>query len=93
MKKKTITELRSTLFKTFNDVVTCESPVIPHKNGTEIVMAPVSKISELEQEVELHKNLAICYAQALRGEGISSSELKSKLKSKEEANLLIEFFK
>lgn len=51
--KKTITELRNTLFET------------------------------LQKEVELHNNFAIGYAQALRGEGISTSDLKPKLKKKE----------
>lgn len=31
-------------------------------------------------QVELHKNLAIGYAQAMRGEGISSDKLKTQLK-------------
>jgi len=82
-KRKTITELRNTLFETFDEVVAGEVQLISHKNGTEVAMVPVNKIEELFNEIELHKNLAIGYAQALRGDGISSSELKDKLKKKE----------
>ncbi|MGB0454293.1 MAG: type II toxin-antitoxin system Phd/YefM family antitoxin [Bacteriovoracaceae bacterium] len=83
MKKKTITELRTTLFETFEEVVEGEVQLISHKNGSEIAMVSVDHIEKLEQEVELHKNLAIGYAQALRGEGVDSGELKAKLKKKE----------
>ncbi len=34
-------------------------------------MVPADTINELTEQVELHKNLAIGYAQALRGEGIT----------------------
>lgn len=83
VRKKTITELRNTLFDTFDEVVAGETQVISHKNGTEIAMVPVDKIERLQDEIELHKNLAIGYAQALRGEGVSTSALKEKLKKKE----------
>jgi hypothetical protein len=83
LKRKTITELRSSLFETFEEVVLGESQLISHKNGNEVAMVSVTKIEELYNEIELHKNLAIGYAQALRGEGVSSSDLKSKLKKKE----------
>jgi|GEM_PF-2126744 len=83
IKKKTITELRNTLFDTFDEVVAGETQLISHKNGNEIAMVPVDKIDRLYDEIELHKNLAIGYAQALRGEGVSTSVLKEKLKKKE----------
>lgn len=81
--RKTITELRNTLFETFDDVVKGQTHFISHKNGTEIAMVTSETITNLQDEVELHKNLAIGYAQALRGEGISSSELLEKLKNKQ----------
>lgn len=83
IKKKTITELRNTLFDTFDQVVAGEIQFISHKNGTEIAMVPADQIHKLHEEIELHKNLAIGYAQALRGEGISTSDLKAKLKKGE----------
>lgn len=83
VKRKTITELRSTLFETFDEVVSGEIQFISHKNGNEIAMVPADEIDKLHEEIELHKNLAIGYAQALRGEGVSSSTLKEKLKKKE----------
>jgi two-component system LytT family response regulator len=46
------------------------------------LMKPI-EIEKLHDEIELHKNIAIGYAQALRGEGISSSDLKERLKTKE----------
>ena len=82
-KRKTITELRNTLFETFDEVAAGETQFISHKNGTEIAMVSVDKIENLYNEIELHKNLAIGYAQALRGEGISTSDLKKRLKKKE----------
>ena len=85
MKRKSITELRSSLFETFDEVVSGETQIITHKNGSTIAMVPTDKMEELNKEIELHKNLAIGYAQALRGEGISSSSLKKKLKSTEKA--------
>lgn len=84
-KRKTITELRNSLFETFDEVVSGEAQVITHKNGTMIAMVPIDKIEEMNKEIELHKNLAIGYAQALRGEGISTDLLKKKLKNKEKA--------
>ena len=81
-KRKTITELRNSLFETFDDVVSGETQLITHKNGTMVAMIPVGEIESLKEEVELHKNLAIGYAQALRGEGVSSSTLKDRLKKK-----------
>ena len=82
-KRKSITELRSSLFETFDEVVAGETQLITHKNGSMVAMVPISEINRLNEEIELHKNLAIGYAQALRGEGISSSSLKEKLKKKE----------
>jgi len=38
-----------------------------------------------DHTIILHKNLATGYAQALRGEGISTTSLKAKLKKKESA--------
>lgn len=84
-KRKTITELRNSIFETFDEVVAGETQIITHKNGSSVAMVPTDKIDKLNQEIELHKNLAIGYAQALRGEGISSSELKKKFKNKEKA--------
>ena len=82
-RKKTITELRNTLFETFDEVAAGETQFISHKNGTEIAMVSVDKIEKLYNEIELHKNIAIGYAQALRGEGVSTNELKERLKKKE----------
>lgn len=83
LKRKSITELRSTLFETFDEVAAGETQYISHKNGTEIAMVSVDKIEKLYSEIELHKNLAIGYAQALRGEGVSTNDLKERLKKKE----------
>jgi len=83
-KKKTITELRNSLFETFDDVVSGETQIITHKNGSSVAMVPIERIEVLTQEIELHKNLAIGYAQALRGEGISTKTLKERLKKKEQ---------
>jgi DNA polymerase III epsilon subunit-like protein len=58
-KRKTITELRNSLFETFEEVAIGEDHLI------------------------YHKNISIGYAQAIRGEGISSADLKEKLKNKE----------
>jgi len=82
-KRKTITELRNTLFETFDEVAAGETQFISHKNGTEIAMVSVDKIENLYNEIELHKNIAIGYAQALRGEGVNTSDLKERLKKKE----------
>lgn len=38
------------------------------------------KLAEIQDIT--HKNLAIGYAQAMRGEGVSSDELKARMKSK-----------
>jgi len=84
-KQKSITELRNTLFETFEQVVSGEAQLITHKNGKKLAMVPAETINELNEQIELHKNLAIGYAQALRGEGISSNQLKNKLKDKEKA--------
>ena len=84
-KQKSITELRNTLFETFDQVVAGETQVITHKNGKMLAMVPINTINELNEQIELHKNLAIGYAQALRSEGISSRSLKEKLKAKETA--------
>ena len=82
-KTKTITELRSSLFETFDEVVLGQPQIISHKNGNTIAMVPINEIEVLQSEVELHKNLAIGYAQALRGEGKSTEDLKTRLKKKE----------
>jgi PHD/YefM family antitoxin component YafN of YafNO toxin-antitoxin module len=87
-KSKTITELRSSLFETFDEVIAGETQVITHKNGTAVAMISLSKIEALEDEIDLHKNLAIGYAQAMRGEGLSTQELKSKMKEKEKEKKL-----
>lgn len=82
-KRKSITELRNSLFETFDEVVAGETQFITHKNGSMVAMVPADQIEKMNDEIELHKNLAIGYAQALRGEGISSSNLKDRLKKKE----------
>ncbi len=71
------------MFETFDEVAAGETQYISHKNGTEIAMVSVDKIEKLYNEIELHKNLAIGYAQALRGEGVSTNDLKERLKKKE----------
>ncbi len=71
------------MFETFDEVAAGETQYISHKNGTEIAMVSVDKIEKLYSEIELHKNLAIGYAQALRGEGVSTNDLKERLKKKE----------
>ena len=81
-KSKTITELRNTIFETFDEVIAGETQVITHKNGSMVAMISVDKIEGLYEEIELHKNLAIGYAQAMRGEGVTSSELKKRLSKK-----------
>ena len=81
-KSKSITELRNTIFETFDEVIAGETQVITHKNGNMVAMISVDKIESLYEEIELHKNLAIGYAQAMRGEGVSSDELKNLLKEK-----------
>jgi len=83
-KQKSITELRKSLFETFEEVVAGEAQLITHKNGKKLAMVPADTIDALNAEVELHKNLSIGYAQALRGEGISSNQLKMRLKEKEQ---------
>lgn len=83
LKAKTITQLRNSLFKTFDKVVAGQSQIIMHKKGNMVAIVPMRQIEKLEHEVQLHKNLAIGYAQALRGEGISTQNLKKKLKDKE----------
>lgn len=84
-KRKTITELRNSIFETFDEVASGETQIITHKNGSMVAMVPVDQIEKLKEEIELHKNLAIGYAQALRGEGVSSSTLKERLKKKEKS--------
>ena len=84
-KRKSITDLRKSLFETFDEVVAGEEQIITHKNGSQLLMVAVEKIEKLQEEIELHKNLAIGYAQALRGEGISTTDLKKNLKAKEKA--------
>jgi prevent-host-death family protein len=82
-KRKTITELRSSLFETFDEVLAGESQIITHKSGSAVALISLSKIEEMEREIELHKNLAIGYAQAMRGEGASTKDIKSRMKDKE----------
>jgi len=82
---KTITELRNSLFETFDAVVAGETHQITHKNGTRVIMTSVEEIEKLKNEANLHKNLAIGYAQALRGDGVSTTELSKRLKAKEQA--------
>lgn len=84
-KRKTITELRNSIFETFEDVASGKTQLITHKNGTMVAMVPIDQIEKLNEEIELHKNLAIGYAQALRGEGVSTSTLKQRLKKKEKS--------
>ena len=83
LKTKTITQLRSSLFKTFDEVIAGQSQIIMHKKGDMVAIVPIHQIEKLESEIKLHKNLAIGYAQALRGEGISTQTLKKRLTSKE----------
>jgi len=85
-KSKTITELRNSIFETFDEVIAGETQVITHKNGSMIAMISVDKIESLYEEIDLHKNLAIGYAQAMRGEGITSTELKIRLIDKTSKN-------
>lgn len=80
---KTITELRNSLFETFDAVAEGQIHHITHKNGRSIAMIPIEKMEQLTDEIDLHKKLAIGYAQALRGEGITTDELKHRLQEKE----------
>jgi prevent-host-death family protein len=82
-KRKNITELRNTLFETFDEVIAGEPQIITHKNGKMVAMISVDQMDELNEQIELHKNLAIGYAQAIRGQGASTSELKKNLEEKE----------
>ena len=82
-KTKTITQLRNSLFKTFDEVIEGQSQVIMHKKGGMVAIVPIHEIERLEDAIKLHKNLAIGYAQALRGDGISTRSLKKRLKEKE----------
>ncbi len=82
-KSKSITELRSSLFETFDEVIAGEAQVITHKNGKMVAMISIDQIEDLYDQVDLHKNLAIGYAQAMRGEGVTTDELKKRLKEKE----------
>ena len=84
-KSKTITELRGSLFETFEQVAGGKTQIITHKNGQQVAMISLEAINRMEGEIELHKNLAIGYAQAMRGEGSTTPELKQKLKAKEQA--------
>lgn len=79
-RRKTVTELRSSLFETFEEVADGETHLISHKNGKTVAMISVEKLDALDEEIELHKNLAIGYAQAMRGEGISTEELMKSLR-------------
>jgi antitoxin (DNA-binding transcriptional repressor) of toxin-antitoxin stability system len=82
-KSKSITELRSSLFETFDEVIAGEAQVITHKNGKMVAMISIDQIEDLYDQINLHKNLAIGYAQAMRGEGVTTDELKKRLKEKE----------
>ena len=79
-KHKSITELRNSLFETFDEVSNGATQFITHKNGNVIAMLSAEELDKLKDEIELHKNLAIGYAQALRGEGASSKEIRKKYK-------------
>jgi len=83
VKSKTITELRNALSETFDPVVASEIHHVTHKNGSRAAIVPINMIQSMQKEIELHKNLAIGYAQALRGEGVSSHQLKNNLKDTE----------
>ena len=54
-----------------------------NKKGDMVAIVPINAIEKLEDEIKLHKNLAIGYAQVLRGEGISTQSLKKKFKGTE----------
>lgn len=82
-KRKTITELRSNLFETFEEVLAEGAQLITHKNGTAVALVSLTEIEAMESEIELHKNLAIGYAQALRGEGVSTLDLKTRMRQTE----------
>lgn len=79
LKRKTVTELRNSLFETFEEVCEGEPQIVTHKNGKMVALISVEKYEALQEEIELHKNLAIGYAQAMRQEGVSSIELKDRL--------------
>ena len=51
-KRKTITELRSSLFETFDEVLNGEFQIVTHKNGNAVALVSLSKIEEMEQESE-----------------------------------------
>jgi antitoxin (DNA-binding transcriptional repressor) of toxin-antitoxin stability system len=89
-KRKTITELRNSLFETFDEVIAGQTQIITHKNGQMVAMMAIDKIEDLYEEIEIHKNLAIGFAQAMRGEGITTSELMKELKTKEK-NLRLKY--
>jgi len=82
---KTITELRNSLFETFDSVVAGETYQITHKNGNRVVIMSVDEIEKLRNEANLHKNLSIGYAQALRGDGIPTTELNKRLEDKKQS--------
>jgi len=90
IKSQTVTQLRSSLFQTFESVAAGEIHHITHKNGSQAAIVPMTMIQELQDEIELHKNLAIGYAQALRGEGKSSAQMLKSLEKKQ-TNLLKKF--
>jgi len=50
-KQKTITELRSTLFETFEQVVAGEPQLITHKSGKKIAMVPSESIQKRDYPV------------------------------------------
>jgi hypothetical protein len=83
LEQKTITKFRNTLFETFDEVEAGKIQLITHKNGKKIALVPFGKIEEMNNQIIMHRNLAIGYAEALRGEGVSSVELKKKFKDKE----------
>lgn len=53
--RKTITELRSSLFETFDEVLAGEPQIITHKNGNAVALISLSEIEEMQIEIELHK--------------------------------------
>ncbi len=78
--EKSITKLRSSLFEIFEEVVAGKMQIITHKNGIKIAMITLEKVEAMEDEIELHKNLAHGYAESLRGQTLSTKEVLKQLK-------------
>jgi prevent-host-death family protein len=49
LKRKTITEFRSSLFEPLDKVLSEESQIVTHKNGSAIALVSLSKIEEMEK--------------------------------------------